>query len=179
MSKQKDPEHTETGDQCAVKNLLDDTVKDVVSDSSRFNVDYKADNFKLFLLTISCVIAAIAHFFKDYRYITESTITLGCIASFFFLQGVLVCMSYWTGDTLIECYTKNGEGPIWIRTSFPIGEDHYCVVIQDRKRQRKAKQKLYVGDFFDYEGYFDQKGFESAFRSILNSFDKKEIKKTK
>ncbi|CCI48504.1 unnamed protein product [Albugo candida] len=179
MSKQKDPEHTETGDQCAVKNLLDDTVKDIVGDDSRFTIDYKADNFKLFLLTLSCAIAAIAHFFKGYQYITEAIITVGCVATFFFLQGVLLCMSYWNGDKLFEYYTKNGEGPIFVQTSFRLGDDHYSVVIQDHKRQRKAEKKLYVGDFFDYEGYFDQKRFETAFRTILKSFDKKEIKKTK
>lgn len=63
---------------------------------------------------------------------------------------------------------------ILVKTSFPFAEPHYNVAIQyDGKDDRPVKVELYVGRYFDKEGYFHKENFTKDIEAVLSRFEKK------
>ena len=71
--------HIETGDQTAVKNLLDDTIVEFFKENKDYTLHYGWDNAKLSLMLLAVVLAAMSHFFK-HPAIPEHIITYSCVA---------------------------------------------------------------------------------------------------
>uniref|UniRef100_M4C3C2 Signal peptidase complex subunit 2 n=1 Tax=Hyaloperonospora arabidopsidis (strain Emoy2) TaxID=559515 RepID=M4C3C2_HYAAE len=71
--------HIETGDQTAVKNLLDDTIVEFFKENEDYTLHYGWDNAKLSLMLLAVVLAAMSHFFK-HPAIPEHIITYSCVA---------------------------------------------------------------------------------------------------
>lgn len=72
--------HIETGDQNAVKNLLDDTIAEIFQEKAQFEIHYGWDNAKLLLMLLACAIAAIAHFFETPA-ISERVLIYSCVGA--------------------------------------------------------------------------------------------------
>jgi hypothetical protein len=72
--------HIETGDQNAVKNLLDDTIVEFFQGKEDFKLHYGWDNAKLLLMLLATVIAAVSHFFK-HPAIPEHVLVYSCVGA--------------------------------------------------------------------------------------------------
>jgi hypothetical protein len=70
--------HIETGDQNAVKNLLDDTITEIFQEKKEFSIHYGWDNAKLLLMLFACGVAAVAHFYKSPA-ISERVLIYSCV----------------------------------------------------------------------------------------------------
>lgn len=55
----------ETGDQNAVKNMLDDAIAEYFQEKDEFTIHYGWDNVKLLLMVFATAIAAVSHFYKS------------------------------------------------------------------------------------------------------------------
>jgi hypothetical protein len=81
------PHVIETGDSVKVKQVLDDATMAAVVDAG-YQADYTWDNFKLFLMFLSCVFAMVAQFYP--MPFPDSRILLAvCCAFYFILSSVL------------------------------------------------------------------------------------------
>lgn len=55
----------ETGDQNAVKNMLDDAVTEYFEEKPEYMIHHGWDNVKLLLMALATLTAAVSHFFKS------------------------------------------------------------------------------------------------------------------
>lgn len=78
--------HIETGDQNAVKNLLDDTITEIVQEKKEYTIHYGWDNAKLLLMVSACVIAAVSHFYES-PVITERVLIYSCVGAYVVAAG--------------------------------------------------------------------------------------------
>ncbi|RLN96420.1 hypothetical protein BBJ28_00002957 [Nothophytophthora sp. Chile5] len=139
--------HIETGDQNAVKNLLDDTITEIFQEKPEFEVQYGWDNAKLLLMLLASIIAAISHFYES-PYISEQVLIYSC---------------------------GSATQTILVRTMFPYTDSHYTVAIQHAgTKEKPVKVELYVGRYFDKEGYFHKDAFTKDIETILSRFQKKD-----
>ena len=76
------PHIIETGDSVKVKQVLDDATMAAVVDAG-FEPNYSWDNFKLFLMFLSCVFAMIAQFYP--MPFPDSRLLLFCCCAFYFI----------------------------------------------------------------------------------------------
>lgn len=61
-----------------------------------------------------------------------------------------------------------------VKTAFPFADSHFTVAIQyDAKGERPVKVELYVGRYFDKEGYFHKENFTKDIETILSRFEKR------
>uniref|UniRef100_A0AAV1TDT3 Signal peptidase complex subunit 2 n=1 Tax=Peronospora matthiolae TaxID=2874970 RepID=A0AAV1TDT3_9STRA len=170
--------HIETGDQTAVKNLLDDTVVELFKENEDYTLHYGWDNAKLLLMLLAVVLAAISHFFK-HPAIPEHIITYSCVAGFFFIQALLAIYATLIEKDILLRLTRSGSASttIFVRTTFPYTESHYTVCIHHAKTTGKQKkEELYVGLYFDKDGYFNKESFTKDVAAILSRFEKEDKK---
>ncbi|RLN98328.1 hypothetical protein BBJ28_00005133 [Nothophytophthora sp. Chile5] len=161
--------HIETGDQNAVKNLLDDTITEIFQEKPEFKVQYGWDNAKLLLMLLASIIAAISHFYES-PYISEQN-------RFFFVHALLFGYSVFIEKDVILRLTRTGSATqtILVRTLFPYTDSHYTVAIQHAgTKEKPVKVELYVGRYFDKEGYFHKDAFTKDIETILSRFQKKD-----
>lgn len=63
---------------------------------------------------------------------------------------------------------------ILVKTNFPYTEENYSVAIEyEGKSNQCAKVDLYVGRFFDSDGYFDKDAFTKDLETIFSRFESK------
>ena len=62
---------------------------------------------------------------------------------------------------------------ILVRTTFPYTKSHYTLTIHyaDTKEKLK-KEELYVGRYFDKDGYFSKDDFIKDIETVLSRFEK-------
>ena len=66
---------------------------------------------------------------------------------------------------------------IFVRTTFPYTESHYTVCIHHAKTTGKQKkEELYVGRYFDRDGYFNKESFTKDIAAISSRFEKEDKK---
>jgi signal peptidase complex subunit 2 len=172
-----DPPHKiETGDSIKVKQVLDEATVDCVVAVCGYTADYKHENFKLFLMFLSCVFATTAQFFP--LPFPQNRPLLGvCCFSYGLLSSILqFIITFVDKDTIMV--TKSSEKfptELCIRTSFPRFQDEFILTVQkrdykppvgkERDQEPKFKQrdistvKMYVGRYFTFEGEFDEERF--------------------
>ncbi|OWZ12301.1 putative membrane protein [Phytophthora megakarya] len=171
--------HIETGDQNAVKNLLDDTVVEFFHGKEEFKLHYGWDNTKLLLMLVATVISAVSHFVK-HPAIPEDVIIYSCVAAFFFIHALLLGYTTFIEKDILLRMTRSESSPgktILVRTTFPYTESHYTISIQHAgTKEKEKKQELYVGRYFDKDGYFSKETFLKDIETILSRFEKKDKK---
>jgi hypothetical protein len=63
------------------------------------------------------------------------------------------------------------------KTNLPHTEPNYTVEIQfDTTPTNSVKQELYIGKFFDAEGFFDKQNFEKQIKALLTRFETQKAK---
>jgi hypothetical protein len=85
---------------------------------------------------------------------------------------------YILGKRLTQsCMEQQGEKKtpaVLVKTAFPFADSHFTVAIQnDAKGDRPVKVELYVGRYFDKEGYFHKENFTKDVETILSRFEKR------
>jgi hypothetical protein len=66
---------------------------------------------------------------------------------------------------------------ILLRTTFPYTESHYTISIHYAdSKEPKRKQELYVGRYFDKDGYFSKEAFTKDIETVLSRFESKDKK---
>ncbi|KAL4175236.1 hypothetical protein KRP22_000205 [Phytophthora ramorum] len=170
--------HIETGDQNAVKNLLDDTIVEFFQGKDTFKLHYGWDNAKLLFMLLATIIAAVSHFFK-HPAIPEHVLIYSCVGAFFFIHALLFGYTTFIEKDVLLRMTRTGSAgkTILVRTSFPYTESHYSLSIHhgDAKDTPK-KVELYVGRYFDKDGYFSKDAFNKDIETVLSRFEKKDKK---
>lgn len=64
-----------------------------------------------------------------------------------------------------------------MRTTFPNTESHYTISIHHAGTNEKPrKEELYVGRYFDKDGYFSKESFNKDIETVLTRFEKKDKK---
>ncbi|KAG7379944.1 hypothetical protein PHYPSEUDO_008002 [Phytophthora pseudosyringae] len=171
--------HIETGDQNAVKNLLDDTIVEFFQGKEDFQLHYGWDNAKLLLMLLATGIAAVSHFYK-HPAIPEDVLVYSCVAGFFFIHALLFGYATFIEKDILLRMTRSGSNPgktILVRTTFPYTDSHYSISIHHADTKGKQrKEELYVGRYFDKDGYFSKKAFTKDIETILSRFEKKDKK---
>lgn len=82
-----EPHVIETGDSVKVKQVLDDATMEAVKKYG-YDINYRAENIKLFIMFISCVFALVAQFYP--LTFPDSRMLLGiCCAAYFILSTIL------------------------------------------------------------------------------------------
>lgn len=164
----------ETGDSIKVKQVLDDATVEAVTNVCGITPDYAQENFKLFLMFLSCLFAMTAQFYPIP--FPKSRPLLGvCCASYGILSMVLqFIITYIDKDTILQ--TKTSEKypvELRIRTSFPRFQEEFILTVQkrhyispkDASQEAKSKQsdistvRMYVGRYFTDQGEFDEARF--------------------
>ncbi|KAF4047392.1 Microsomal signal peptidase 25 kDa subunit (SPC25) [Phytophthora infestans] len=171
--------HIETGDQNAVKNLLDDTIVGLFQGKKEFKLHYEWDNAKLLLMVLATIIAAVSHFYK-HPAIPEDVLVYSCVAGFFFIHALLFGYTTFIEKDILLRVTRSGSNPgktILVRTTFPYTDSHYTVSIHHADAKGKQrKEELYVGRYFDKDGYFSKEAFTKDIETVLSRFENKDKK---
>ncbi|ETI56642.1 hypothetical protein F441_00863 [Phytophthora nicotianae CJ01A1] len=171
--------HIETGDQNAVKNLLDDTIVEFFQGKEEFKLHYGWDNAKLLLMVVATIIAAVSHFYK-HPAIPEDVLIYSCVAGFFFIHALLFGYTTFIEKDILLRMTRSGSNPgktILVRTTFPYTESHYTISIHHANAKGKhRKEELYVGRYFDKDGYFSKEAFTKDIEIVLSRFENKDKK---
>ncbi|KAF4315879.1 hypothetical protein BBO99_00009072 [Phytophthora kernoviae] len=168
--------HIETGDQNAVKNLLDDTIVEIFQGKKEFTVHYGWDNAKLLLMLLATIIAAISHFYT-HPAISEQVLIYSCVGAFFFIHALLFGYSVLIEKDILLRLSRTGSAGkmILVRTTFPYTEPHFTVSIHHADAKGTSKKvELYVGRYFDKDGYFEKEAFTKDIEIVLSRFEKKD-----
>ncbi len=176
------PQVIETGDSIKVKQVLDDTVMAAIVDAG-FEANYGWDNFKLFLMFLSCVFAMMAQFYP--QPFPDSRLLLAvCCAMYFIISTALQCIvvfvdkdiiMYTKPKQVIKCYTSclacmicvsfilfctvkgSVDHDMVIRTNFPRFQEFFYLILQGRDpTSPSTTAKMYVGKYFTSKGEFDE-----------------------
>ncbi|KAG4060506.1 hypothetical protein PC123_g4591 [Phytophthora cactorum] len=171
--------HIETGDQNAVKNLLDDTIVEFFQGKEEFKLHYGWDNAKLLLMVLATIIAAVSHFYK-HPAIPEDVLIYSCVAGFFFIHALLFGYTTFIEKDILLRMTRSGSNPgktVLVRTTFPYTDSHYTISIHHADAKGKQrKEELYVGRYFDKDGYFSKEAFTKDIETVLSRFENKDKK---
>ncbi|TMW57426.1 hypothetical protein Poli38472_003351 [Pythium oligandrum] len=164
--------HVEIGDQNAVKNLLDDTINEFFQEHKDYTVQYGWDNVKLLLLVLAAGIAATAQFYRS-PMITERVLIYSCVIGFFAIHALLLAYTVFVERDIAVRMTGKSSSSLLVKTSFPHTAENYTVVIEDAANPgHKAKAELYIGKYFDAEGYFDRDTFLKHIDALRMQFEK-------
>ncbi|GAB9464593.1 hypothetical protein Gpo141_00002022 [Globisporangium polare] len=164
----------ETGDQNAVKNMLDDAIHEYFEDKPEYTVSYGWDNVKLLLMVFATLTAAASHFFKSPA-ISERVLIYSCVGAFFFIHALLLGYSLLVEKDIILRLSKKGDNSpvILVRTDFPYAEENYTICLQyEGQSEKQVKVELYVGRFFDKEGYFSKDALVKDLEAVVSRFQK-------
>jgi signal peptidase complex subunit 2 len=169
----------DVGDMVKVKQVLDETVAGALLETLEEN--YRLDNFKLILMSVSCLFAVVAQFapipFPDSRPV------LGiCCCAYFILSGILQFITSYIDQDAILVTTpvtastnKNlQQYGVRVRSSFPRFSEWYTVILefQGMENSPMVEQKWSVGKFFDVEGMFDEVGVKQEIEALYTRLEK-------
>ncbi|DBA04194.1 TPA: hypothetical protein N0F65_004302 [Lagenidium giganteum] len=164
----KDLQRIDAYDQNAVKNLLDDTIVEFFKEEGETSIHYGWDNLKILLMVLASILAALSHFFKHPK-IPEEHIVFACVGSFFFIHGLLFLYAHFIEQDIVARVSKKGIGSrIIVRSDFPPAQDNFSISMElEGHKGKQVDEKLYVGKFFDEEGYFDKDGFTKEIKAVF------------
>ncbi|KAF1333644.1 Signal peptidase complex subunit 2, partial [Globisporangium splendens] len=177
----------ETGDQNAVKNMLDDAIAEYFQEKDEYTIHYGWDNVKLLLMVVATAIAAVSHFYK-HPAISERVLIYSCVGGVFVEKDTILRMSKKVLTVHCSCalsterllhfslfiLPQGTKTPVvLVRTDFPYTEENYTICMQhEAQKEKQVKVELYVGRFFDKEGYFSKDAFVKDLETIVSRFQK-------
>jgi signal peptidase complex subunit 2 len=160
-----------------VKQVLDDATMAAIVDAG-YEANYSWDNFKLFLMFISCVFAMTAQFyplpFPDSRLLLAV-----CCGLYFVISTVLQFIVVFVDkDTImLTKANKTFSSEMRIRSTFHRFQEHFTLTIQLKDAEAPQKVgKMYVGKYFTAKGEFDEDAFKADVRHHVQSFVDKDYK---
>jgi signal peptidase complex subunit 2 len=175
----------ETGDSVKVKQVLDETVVDTIK-WLRYKHDTSWENFKLFIMVVSCVFAMVAQFYP--LPFPDSRPLLGvCCVGYFALSGILQFIITFVDDKTVMTTLPNNKCNVELQidTAFPRFQQYFTFsvqpVVKGRKfmdmilgnetpSDRKLEAKMYVGRYFTEDGKYDQVGFARDIQKLMQKY---------
>ncbi|CAH0520461.1 unnamed protein product [Peronospora belbahrii] len=124
-------------------------------------------------MLLAIIIAAVSHFYK-HPAIPEHVLVYSCVAGFFFIQALVYIYTTLIEKDIILRMTRSGSTGkiILVRTTFPYSESQYTISIHHANTKGKhKKEELYVGRYFDAEGYFCKENFTKDIETVLSRFE--------
>jgi len=186
-----DKEHMtiETGDSIKVKQVLDDSIIQYVTEVLNYEPDYTSDNWKLGIMFTACCFALAAQFcpipFPESRLIVGS-----CCAAYFFLSGVAQSIvTIVDGDRVLatragKSYVGSGrietrEHPLTFCTKFDRFQEWFSLIIHrtgdkgegGEENPHRTIGEMYVGKYFTAAGEFDEERWRGDVLTHIKLFE--------
>ncbi|CAN0046311.1 unnamed protein product [Scytosiphon promiscuus] len=170
------PQTVETGDSVKMKQVMDDAVIKAVLEMG-YEEDHTLNNAKLSVMALACVFAVTAQFWP--QPFPESRLLLAvCCASYFACSlGLHLIVTYWERDLILATARSSGRSMgkgMRVRTDFPRFDEKYTVSVEERKPGSKPLEETWnVGNYFDFEGNFDEWGLGDAVKKLVTKLEKR------
>jgi len=174
-------------DGTAVKNAMDDAVKEILTKSLKYKEDHTLMDVRLWICFIAVFVAMFALVWDYfYPFPASKPILVACVAGYFFLMGVLtVYTTYWEKGIFVVALQKDPAGldpdSVWEASSvLKKFDDIYDLVLvfKDGKTKisREESFKRSVADFMDENGLLCMDLLEDAVLKLHRSLstDKKD-----
>jgi len=164
-------------DGAAVKNALDDAVKEVLIEKFNYSENFALVDGRLAICTISVAVAGFALLWDYLHPFPESRIVLlVCVLTYFAMMGVLTLYTtYKEKGIFVSLYTSGSDSKVSMNASSVLKkyDDKYELVLTytDGKTQktREAKSKRSVGQYFDDDGVLVMDQVELEVTKLHNS----------
>ncbi|KAF1775352.1 Signal peptidase complex subunit 2 [Phytophthora cactorum] len=102
------------------------------------------------------------------------------VSRFFFIHALLFGYTTFIEKDILLRMTRSGSNPgktVLVRTTFPYTDSHYTISIHHADAKGKQrKEELYVGRYFDKDGYFSKEAFTKDIETVLSRFENKDKK---
>nr|CAG4646645.1 EOG090X0FS4 [Macrothrix elegans] len=164
-------------DGAAVKNALDDAVKEVLIDKFNYAESFALVDGRLAICTLAVGIAGFALLWDFlHPFPASKFVLLVCVLSYFLLMGVLTLYTtYKEKGIFVSAYNKDTEpSNSWeASSSLKKYDDQYELVLSFKdgktKRSREAKSKRSVAHYFDENGVLLMEQVEPEVTKLHNS----------
>nr|CAG4642119.1 EOG090X0FS4 [Eurycercus lamellatus] len=167
-------------DGAAVKNALDDAVKEVLIDKFKYVENFALVDGRLAICTIAVGIAGFALLWDYLHPFPESKLVLlACVLGYFLLMGVLTLYTtHKEKGIFVAAYQKDPSGVdpsnSWeASSSLKKYDDIYELVLAYKdgksKKVREAKSKRSVAQYFDEEGVLQMEQVEPEVTKLHNN----------
>ncbi|OQR95842.1 signal peptidase complex subunit 2 [Thraustotheca clavata] len=165
----------DTGDQSAVKNVFDDNVIEYLKEEAKFGFNYKYENMKMLAMVIA-IAFAIGTVWHETPFPEDWLIIVVCAGAFFVMNSLLTgYIMFIERDIIARVYLvkENLSDQVFVRARIPQYKDHYNLTLQScAKDTKKVSTELYIGTYFDEEGYFDQPSFKKDVAKLVAQYKK-------
>lgn len=157
----------ETGDSVKVKQVLDDSIVDALTDDryGNYTPNYSYEDKKFLLMFFACAAALIAQFypmpFPDSR-----GLIFVCCAVYFIISFILqVLQSFVDKDCILILHPKKDvtSKQTIVRSNFARFQEYFELILEaeDSSSTSCTTAKMYVGKYFTEAGEFDEDSFVS------------------
>lgn len=170
----------ETGDSIKVKQVLDDSLYNTLTDKNLtgFEANNTFENGKVLLMLLACASALVAQFypmpFPDSR-----LLLFVCCAIYFIVSFILqLLMTFVEKDCILVLRPQEGitEHEVFVRTNFPRFQEHFEFILELRDGKSTCTTgKMYVGKYFTEEGEFDEDGYTADILLHVQRFNEKQF----
>lgn len=143
-----------------------------------FKVDFTWDNYRLFFMSIACIFATLTHF-NGREFPDNLWIVVVCILGFGTINCSIMAFDYFIKkDIMTTVYSKEEDGrKFYCRGELKRFSEFYNVALEyTENNKQRLDQAIYVGKFFDAEGYFDQDSFYEHLDRLVARFQKQRKK---
>nr|CAG4635127.1 EOG090X0FS4 [Alona affinis] len=162
-------------DGSAVKNALDDAVKEVLVDKFKYIESFSLVDGRLAICTIAVAVAGFALLWDYLHPFPESKmVLLGCVLGYFFMMGVLTLYTtHKEKGIFLLAYNPSDSSSRWSASSgLKKYDDQYELVLSYRSgsgKAREAKSKRSVAQYFDENGTLLMEHVEPEVTKLHNS----------
>ncbi|VEN61851.1 unnamed protein product [Callosobruchus maculatus] len=165
-------------DGSAVKNALDDAVKEVLTQKYGYVENFALMDGRLLICGIAVGVAIFALLW-DYLYPFPQSkpILIACVSTYFVMMGILTLYTtYKEKGIFAVCIQKDGskKGNIWEASSYMARYDdiyNLVLVVVDGKtnKRREASSKKSIGNFIDVNGSVVSELIDAEVTKLHNS----------
>ncbi|CAM9726094.1 unnamed protein product [Ascophyllum nodosum] len=170
------PQKVETGDSVKMKQVMDDAVIKAVLEMG-YDEDHTLNNAKLAIMALACIFAVTAQFWPQPFPDSRPLLAACCLSYFACSMALHLIVTYWEKDIILATATSTSRSlrkGMQVRTDFPRFDERYTVSVEERKPGAKPIEETWnVGNYFDYEGHFDEWGLGDAVKKLVGRLEKR------
>eukprot|EP00948_MAST-09A_sp_MAST-9A-sp1_P001641 g1641.t1 len=163
----------DVGDQNAIKNLLDDTAREIMVEEG-WSEDFFYNNVKLILMTVAVTVALASHFQPYVEFPESSPILITCASIYFLCSGIVTAIIYFKEQYLFENYDtiarthpheETGK-TVEVRSEFTRFDEYYTLELL-QSDGIVVKFKKSVGRYFTEAGDFCRRNFAKDVKDLF------------
>eukprot|EP00033_Pygsuia_biforma_P001409 GCRY01001593.1.p1 GENE.GCRY01001593.1~~GCRY01001593.1.p1 ORF type:complete len:192 (-),score=21.07 GCRY01001593.1:187-762(-) len=172
----------------AVKQLLDDEIRQVVVNKLDFEEDVVVNNFRLFFGVISCILAVVGHFFPEHSPVNRPVLFL-CVGGYFILSlATKYLTTHFEKDFVLFTHPRKELGIEALSFAIvltPYDEKITIRVVKSSVASKKLENLVSGIDYFELKttiaNYFDSQGkfFKKPFEKDIVTLVQKMLKQNK